>query len=162
MLASTLLVVVLISTSSTLSLEDEYQSGICGCPVELRESFHEDRIPAKIVERVCHQVGITCGASLDRATFSSVSNNYHAKKLIFSLFKYLNFGQNSVINWLDYWTLGIPGQFRSFKSSFIGGTSRWALVAFADPMTCQDFSKPNKYFVLRIKKSMRQFCQCQK
>ena len=83
MLASTLLVVVLISTSSTLSLEDEYQSGICGCPVELRESFHEDRIPAKIVERVCHQVGITCGASLDRAPLSSVSNNYHAKKVIF-------------------------------------------------------------------------------
>ena len=79
MFASTLLVVVLISTSSTLSLEDEYQSGICGCPVELRESFHEDRIPAKIVERVCHQVGITCGASLDRAPVSSVSNNFRAK-----------------------------------------------------------------------------------
>ena len=83
MFASTFLVVVLISTSSTLSLEDEYQSDICGCPVELRESFHEDRIPAKIVERVCHQVGITCGASLERAPVSSVSNNFHAQKATF-------------------------------------------------------------------------------
>ena len=83
MLASTLLVVVLISTSSTLSTVDEHQSEICGCPLEIRESFHEDRIPAKIVERVCHQVGITCGASLDRGPLSSVSNNYLAKKVIF-------------------------------------------------------------------------------
>ena len=79
-----LLVLILIFTSSSaLSMEDEHQSGICGCPMEIRESFHEDRIPSKIVERVCHQVGITCGASLDRAPFSSVSNNYHAKKVIF-------------------------------------------------------------------------------
>ena len=84
MSASTLLVLVLIS-SSALSMQNdqEHQSGICGCPVEVRESFHEDRIPSKIVERVCHQVGITCGASLDRAPLSSVSNNYHAKKVIF-------------------------------------------------------------------------------
>ena len=84
MSASTLLVLILIFTSSSaLSMEDEHQSGICGCPMEIRESFHEDRIPSKIVERVCHQVGITCGASLDRAPLSSVSNNYHAKKVDF-------------------------------------------------------------------------------
>ena len=81
MSASTLLVVVLISTSSpALSIENEqeYQSEICGCPVVVRESFHEDRIPSKIVERVCHQIGMTCGASQDRAPFSSVSNNFNA------------------------------------------------------------------------------------
>ena len=67
MLASTLLIVFLLSASSVLSIEDEQQSGICGCPLETIESFHEDRIPSKIVEQVCHQVGITCGASLERA-----------------------------------------------------------------------------------------------
>ena len=83
MLASTLLVFLLLSASSAFSIEDEQQSGICGCPVETRESFLEDRIPSKIVERVCHQVGITCGANLERAPVSSVSNNFHAQKATF-------------------------------------------------------------------------------
>ena len=78
MLASTLLVFLLLSASSAFSIEDEQQSGICGCPLETIESFHEDQIPSKIVEQVCHQVGITCGASLDRAPVSSVSNNFGA------------------------------------------------------------------------------------
>ena len=86
MLASTLLVVVLISTSSTLSIVDEQQSGICGCPMEILETFHEDRIPATIFERVCHQVGMTCGASLDRAPVSSVSNNFHGQKFFSNIF----------------------------------------------------------------------------
>ena len=87
MLASTLLIVFLLSASSVFSIEDEQQSGICGCPSETIESFYEDRIPSKIVEQVCHQVGITCGASLEHAPVSAVSNNFSSTTAQYTVFE---------------------------------------------------------------------------
>ena len=59
MWVSTLLVSLLLST--TIALAEYQQSGSCGCEVETFVYFNEERIPSRIKEWNCRQLGSACG-----------------------------------------------------------------------------------------------------
>ena len=112
MLERKVLVVLVLSVVMTTFLSSgQILSGICGCPVERSISVHENRIPVRITEWKCHQPGITCGVSMERAPLSTVTNYLTQNSITF--FKTSGCFSFSVNNWLDYWMLVIPGRWEN-------------------------------------------------